>query len=172
MKKFLLKVSVTLIILVLSALIFFKMKQTQIPQESNTNYSLETTYAMIKPDATSKGYIAAIKNKIQENGFTILQEKEMKLTKDQAEEFYAEHKEKSFFPELIEFMTSGDIVALELEKNNAVTEWRKLMGATNPSEAAEGTVRKEFGASKSQNAVHGSDSKESAERELYLIFGK
>lgn len=130
----------------------------------------EHTLAIIKPDAMRAGTSEAIIKKIKDNGFTIVQKKETTLTKEQAEGFYAEHKERGFFPDLVSFMISGPVTLMVLEKDNAVKAWRDLMGATNPAEAAEGTIRKLYGASKGENATHGSDSLASAQREVAFFF--
>ena len=117
---------------------------------------------MIKPDAVENGYIGAILDKITAAGFKIVAMKYTQLSKRDAEIFYAIHKERPFFGELVEFMTRGPIVAAILEKDNAVDDFRALIGATNPAEAAEGTIRKLYAASIGENAVHGSDSDENA----------
>ena len=118
------------------------------------------TFTMIKPDAVEKGYIGGILNMINEGGFKIVAMKYTQLSKRDAEAFYAIHKERPFFGELVEFMTRGPIVAAILEKENAVADFRTLIGATNPAEAAEGTIRKKYASSIGENAVHGSDSDE------------
>jgi nucleoside-diphosphate kinase len=125
---------------------------------------------MIKPDAVSKGYIGKILGEITEAGFAIAAMKLTQLTKADAERFYAEHKGKGFFDELVEFMTSGPIVAAVLKKENAVEDFRRLIGSTNPENAAEGTIRKKYAESMSKNAVHGSDSDASADREAHFHF--
>ncbi|MGC8750216.1 nucleoside-diphosphate kinase [Hydrotalea sp.] len=130
------------------------------------------TFTMIKPDATGKGYTGAILNDIIKAGFTIKAMKWTKLNIDQAAEFYAIHKERPFFGELIEFMSSGPIVAAILEKNNAVNDFRKLIGATDPAKADEGTIRKKYASSVGENAVHGSDSDENALGESDFFFSK
>ncbi len=117
---------------------------------------------MIKPDAVENGYIGAILDKITAAGFKIVAMKYTQLSTRDAEIFYAIHKERPFFGELVEFMTRGPIVAAILEKDNAVDDFRALIGATNPEEAAEGTIRKLYAASIGENAVHGSDSDENA----------
>ncbi len=127
---------------------------------------------MIKPDATSKGYTGAILDQIIRGGFGIKAMKWTRLTKEQAGEFYAVHKERPFYGELVEFMSSGPIVAAILEKENAVTDFRKLIGATNPAQADEGTIRKQFASSVGENAVHGSDSDENAAIEGDFFFSK
>lgn len=131
-----------------------------------------TTFTMIKPDATSKGYTGAILDQIIKGGFAVKAMKWTKLTKEQAGAFYAVHKERPFYGELVEFMSSGQIVAAILEKENAVADFRTLIGATNPAEAAEGTIRKNFASSIGENAVHGSDSDENAIIEGNFFFSQ
>lgn len=128
------------------------------------------TFTMIKPDATSKGYTGAILDQIIKAGFTIKAMKWTKLTPEKAGEFYEVHKERPFYSSLVEFMSSGTIVAAILEKENAVAEFRKLIGATNPAQAEEGTIRKNFASSVGENAVHGSDSDENAAIEGNFFF--
>jgi nucleoside-diphosphate kinase len=123
------------------------------------------TFTMIKPDAVRDGHIGAILNQITENGFRIVAMKMTQLSKASAEKFYAIHKERPFFGELVEFMTSGPIVAAILEKDNAVEDFRKLIGATNPAQAEQGTIRARFAKSIGENAVHGSDSDANAQIE-------
>jgi len=130
------------------------------------------TFTMIKPDATSKGYSGGILDQIIKAGFTIKALKWTKLTKEQAGEFYSIHRERPFFGELVEFMSSGPIIAAILEKDNAVADFRKLIGATNPAQAEEGTIRKKYAASVGENAVHGSDSDENALIEGDFFFSK
>ncbi len=128
------------------------------------------TFTMIKPDATSKGHTGQIIDMIIKAGFGIKAMKWVKLTEEKAGEFYAVHKERPFYGELVSFMSSGNIVAAILEKENAVAEFRKLIGATDPSKAEEGTIRKNFAASIGENAVHGSDSDENAAIEGSFFF--
>ncbi|HUZ58093.1 MAG TPA: nucleoside-diphosphate kinase [Hanamia sp.] len=130
------------------------------------------TFTMIKPDATSKGNTGAILKMINEAGFRIVAMKMTFLSSDKAGEFYAVHKERPFFNELVTFMSSGPITAAILEKNNAVEDFRKLIGATNPNQAEEGTIRKLYAASVGKNAVHGSDSDENAQIEGDFFFSK
>jgi nucleoside-diphosphate kinase len=130
------------------------------------------TFGIIKPDAVRAGNQGAIIQKITEAGFKIRGMKLIHQSKKQAEGFYAVHAERPFFGELTEFMSSGPCVVLALEKENAVPSWRELMGATNPADAAEGTIRKEFAASIGENAVHGSDSEENAAIEIAYFFSK
>ncbi len=127
---------------------------------------------MVKPDATSKGNTGAIINDIIAGGFTIKSMKWTKLTKEQAGAFYAVHKERPFYGELVDFMSSGPIVAAILEKENAVADFRKLIGATNPAQAEEGTIRKKYATSMGENAIHGSDSDENAAIEGNFFFSE
>ena len=120
------------------------------------------TFTMIKPDAVKGGHIGAILEQINRAGFRIVAMKYTKLSAEKAGEFYAVHAERPFYGELVEFMSSGPIVAAILEKDNAVVDFRTLIGATNPSEAAEGTIRARFAKSIGENAVHGSDSDDNA----------
>ena len=128
------------------------------------------TFTMLKPDSVEKGNIGAILDKINAAGFRIVAMKLTQLTQRDAEAFYAVHNERPFFGELVEYMTRGPIVAAILEKENAVADFRALIGATNPQEAAEGTIRQMFATSISENAVHGSDSDENAEIEGNFHF--
>lgn len=127
---------------------------------------------MIKPDAVAAGNIGAILNKINEGGFKIVALKYTRLTPELAGQFYDIHKERPFYGELVNFMSSGPIVAAILEKENAVADFRTLIGATNPAEAAEGTIRKMYAKSVGENAVHGSDSDENADIEGNFFFSK
>jgi nucleoside-diphosphate kinase len=129
------------------------------------------TFTMIKPDGIESNNIGNILQKITDAGFEIKAMKLTRLSTKQAEEFYAVHSERPFYGELVEYMTSGNIVAAILEKDNAVADFRELIGATDPSEAAEGTIRKLYAESKAKNAVHGSDSDENAEIECSFHFG-
>ena len=131
---------------------------------------MNRTFTMIKPDATSKGYTGAILDQIIKAGFSVKAMKWTKLTVEQAGQFYEVHKERPFYGELVAFMSSGPIVAAILEKDNAVVDFRKLIGATNPAQAEEGTIRKNFAASMGENAVHGSDSDENAQIEGNFFF--
>jgi nucleoside-diphosphate kinase len=120
------------------------------------------TFTMVKPEAVEAGNAGAILNKIENAGFRIVALKKVLLTKDRAGEFYEVHKERPFYGELVDYMSSGPVIAALLEKDNAVLDFRELIGATDPSEAAEGTIRAEFAESKAKNAVHGSDSDDNA----------
>ena len=128
------------------------------------------TFTMIKPDAVQDGHIGAILAKINGAGFVIKAMKMTKLSYERAGQFYEVHKERPFYGELCEFMSSGHIIAAILEKDNAVEDFRTLIGATNPADAADGTIRKEFARSIGENAVHGSDSDENASIEGNFFF--
>ena len=130
------------------------------------------TFTMIKPDAVANGYIGGILKMINEAGFRIVAMKYTQLSKDAAGKFYEVHKERPFYGELVDYMSSGPIVAAILEKNNAVADFRTLIGATDPSKADEGTIRKIYAKSIAANAVHGSDSDENAQIEGDFYFSK
>ena len=132
--------------------------------------SVERTLSIIKPDAIAKNVIGKILSKFEESGLTVVAVKMLQLTREQAAVFYAEHKNAGFFDSLVEFMTSGPVIVQVLEGEDAIAENRKLMGATNPEEAAVGTIRAEFAKSVEVNAVHGSDSLTSATREIAYFF--
>jgi nucleoside-diphosphate kinase len=128
------------------------------------------TFTIIKPTAVSQGYIGPILNKIHQGGFRISAMRMLWLTRGEAERFYEVHKERPFYTDLVDFMTSGPIVVAILNKENAVDDYRKLIGATDPEKAEEGTIRKEFAKSMQENAVHGSDSDENANIEASFFF--
>ena len=128
------------------------------------------TFAIIKPDAVRNGYTGKIYDRILKVGFTILSAKLLRMTNTQAEGFYDVHRDRPFFNELTTFMSSGACMVLALEKKNAVTEWRKTIGSTNPEDAESGTIRKDFATNVQENAVHGSDSDENAEKEIGFFF--
>lgn len=132
--------------------------------------AIQQTLSIIKPDAVAAKNIGNIVAVLEKSGFKIKAQKMLSLTTKQAEGFYAEHRERPFFGGLVEFMTSGPVVVMVLEKENAVADYRKLMGATNPANAEEGTLRKMFASDIEKNAVHGSDSPESAQREVSYFF--
>src|SRR5262245_31440934 len=127
---------------------------------------MERTFAIIKPDAVAAGNAGAILAKIEENGFKVRGMKMVRLSQAQAEGFYAVHKDKGFFKSLVTFMTEGPVIVLVLERENAIAKWREVMGATNPANAAEGTIRKQFAQSIERNCVHGSDAPETATVEV------
>ena len=130
----------------------------------------ERTLSIIKPDATRRNLTGKINAKFEDAGLRIVAQKRILLTQAQAEQFYAVHKERPFFGELVEFMTSGPVVVQVLEGDNAVAKYREVMGATNPAQAAEGTIRKQFAQSIGENSVHVSDSAENADLEIRQFF--
>lgn len=128
------------------------------------------TFTMLKPDSIEQGNMLPILNMIENAGFKIIALKYKKMSKDEAEKFYSIHSDKPFFNDLVSFMTRGPIIAAALEKENAVEEFRELIGSTDPQEALDGTIRKKFAKSKGENAVHGSDSNENASIEIDFHF--
>ena len=132
--------------------------------------NIEQTLSIIKPDAVERNLTENIKNEFKSNGFTIKNEKKIKLEKSEAEKFYQVHQSKSFFNDLCEYLSSGPILVMVLEKLNAVMDNRKLMGATDPQKAEEGTLRKKYGISIDKNSVHGSDSMDNAKIEIDFFF--
>ena len=132
----------------------------------------ERTLSIIKPDATKRNLTGAINARFEEKGLRIVAQKRIHLTRDQAEGFYAVHKERSFFNELVDYMISGPVVVQALEGENAVLANREIMGATNPANADEGTIRKDFGVDVQENSVHGSDSPENAAIEIAYFFSQ
>ncbi|MDC0206238.1 nucleoside-diphosphate kinase [Nitrospinae bacterium] len=133
---------------------------------------MERTFAIIKPDAVERNLIGKILERIESNGFRIAAMKKIQLSKAQAEGFYYVHKERPFFGSLTEFMCSGPVVLLVLEKEGAISAWRDLMGATNPEEAGAGTIRKDFALNIEKNSTHGSDSAENAVFEISYFFSE
>ena len=131
---------------------------------------MQRTFSIIKPDAVRKSYSAAILAEIEKAGFKIVAIKKMFLSKSQAQGFYAVHSKRPFFDSLATFMSSGSIIAMVLEKENAIADLRKLMGATNPASAEEGTIRKKWASNIEHNAIHGSDADETARFELSFFF--
>ena len=130
----------------------------------------QRTFSIVKPDAVRKGFTGAILAEIAKAGFQIVAIKKQSISKEQAQGFYAVHKERPFFGGLCDFMSSGPLVLMVLEKDNAIADLRKLMGATDPAKAEEGTIRKKFAESISQNAIHGSDAEETAAFEIGYWF--
>jgi nucleoside-diphosphate kinase len=130
------------------------------------------TFTIIKPDSVRKGNFGKIISRIESEGFRVLGVKKIGLSDRQAQAFYAVHKERPFYGSLVEYMTSGPVYVAALERDNAVAELRKLMGATDPTKADAGTIRKEFGESIEQNAIHGSDSDENARNEIAFFFAE
>ncbi|MBU3741279.1 MAG: nucleoside-diphosphate kinase [Candidatus Kapabacteria bacterium] len=133
---------------------------------------MERTLCIIKPDAVRKNHVGDIVAMIQAAGFKVLGMQLTRISAEQAGAFYAVHKERPFYGELVSFMSSGPVVPIALEKENAVADWRALIGSTDPAEAAEGTIRKRFAASKGENAVHGSDSVENGMIEIGFFFSE
>lgn len=136
----------------------------------NLDMATNRTFTMIKPEAVEKGYAGKIIDMIIEAGFEVIALKKTRLSQDDAGTFYAVHKERPFYGELVEYMSSGPIFAAVLQKENAVEDFRALIGATDPAEAADGTIRKAYAESKGKNAVHGSDSDENADIESNFFF--
>ena len=132
--------------------------------------NIEQTLSIIKPDAVERNLQDQIKKEFKVNGFEILNEKKIHITKEEAEKFYKVHESKPFYSDLCAYLSSGPIVVMKLQRDNAVTENRKLMGATNPQDADEGTLRRKYGISIDKNSVHGSDSVENAKIELDFFF--
>ena len=132
--------------------------------------ALERTFGMIKPDGVETGHVGDILNIIGDNGFRVVGMKKIRISKREAEAFYAVHKERPFFAGLVTFMTEGPVVALVLEREDAIAKWREVMGATNPAHAADGTIRKLFAENIERNCVHGSDATETAAQEIPFFF--
>lgn len=132
--------------------------------------ALERTFGIIKPDAVANGHIGEILTIIEQSGFRIVAMKMRRIAKNEAEAFYAVHKERPFFPGLVTFMTEGPVVVLALERESAIAKWREVMGATNPANAAEGTIRKRFAQNIERNCVHGSDAPATAAEEIPFFF--
>lgn len=130
----------------------------------------EITFAMIKPDAVAAKNSGKIIDIIEQNGFNIVGLQKINMSKAQANQLYAIHKERPFFGEMVNFITSGPVIIMALEKENAIKAWRDLMGVTNPAQAEEGTIRKKFGKSIGENATHGSDAAQTAKEEIALFF--
>jgi nucleoside-diphosphate kinase len=132
--------------------------------------AIERTFSIIKPDATERNLTGKIIDKLESAGLRVIAQKRIRMTKEQAEGFYAVHKERPFFRELVDFMISGPVVVQVLEGENAVAKNREVMGATNPKDAASGTIRKEFARSLGENSVHGSDGPDTAKTEIAFFF--
>ena len=132
--------------------------------------AIERTFSIIKPDATARNLTGAVNAVIEQAGLRIVAQKRLRMTREQAETFYAVHRERPFFRDLVEFMISGPVVVQVLEGENAIAKYREVMGATNPANAAEGTIRKLYARSVGENSVHGSDAPETAENEIVQFF--
>lgn len=133
--------------------------------------ALEQTFAMVKPDGVKRRLVGEVISRLERKGFVIKQMKLMQIPRETAEKHYGEHKGKPFFDNLVNFITSGPVVAMIVEGENAIAEWRKMMGATNPADAALGTIRGDFASTIDENVAHGSDAPETAEREIGIFFG-
>ena len=133
---------------------------------------MDRTFSIIKPDATKRNITGSINKIIEDNNFVIIAQKRTKLSKEKAEGFYSIHKDKPFFNDLIDYMTSGPVIVQVLEGENAIAEYRKIMGATNPENAEKGTIRNEFALNIQENSVHGSDSEENARIEIDYFFNE
>ena len=133
--------------------------------------AIERTFSIIKPDAVAKNVIGEIVSRFEKNGLRVIASRMVHLSKEQAQGFYAVHKERPFYNDLVEFMTSGPVIVQVLEGENAISKNRELMGATNPAEAAAGTIRADFAKTVDENAVHGSDAPETAAQEIEFFFG-
>jgi nucleoside-diphosphate kinase len=134
--------------------------------------ALERTFSIIKPDATRRNIVGKVITKLEEGGLRVVAAKRIQMTRAQAEGFYAVHRERPFFRELVDFMISGPVIVMVLEGENAVAKNREIMGATNPKDAAPGTIRKEFAESIGENSVHGSDAQETAAQEIAYFFAE
>jgi nucleoside-diphosphate kinase len=132
--------------------------------------AIERTFSIIKPDATARNLTGAVNALIEKAGLRIVAQKRLRMTREQAETFYAVHRERPFFRDLVEFMTSGPVVVQVLEGENAILRYRDIMGATNPANAADGTIRKLYANSVQENSVHGSDAPETAAQEIAQFF--
>ena len=132
--------------------------------------NIEKTLSIIKPDAVERNLTKTIQEYFLKNNLNIVKEKKIQITKDEAAEFYKVHQTKPFYDRLCNYLSSGPVLVMVLKKDNAIADNRKIMGATNPQEAEEGTIRKEFGISIDKNSVHGSDSKENADKEIRFFF--
>lgn len=132
--------------------------------------ALERTYAMVKPDGVKRGLVGEVVRRLEQKGFRIVGMKLMQIPRETAEKHYGEHQGKPFFEGLVSFITSGPVVAMVVEGENAILEWRKMMGATNPKDAALGTIRGDFASTIDENVAHGSDAPETAEREIGIFF--
>ena len=134
--------------------------------------AIERTFSILKPDATERNLTGAINAIIEKAGLRIVAQKRVRITKQQAEQFYSVHKERPFFGQLVQFMTSGPVVVQVLQGENAIAKYREVMGATDPSKAAEGTIRKVHARSIGENSVHGSDAPDTAQREIAQFFSE
>ncbi len=162
------KIKIVLAALIIFASLFLALQYKK--KSTKLHVDKEITLAIIKPDAVSANNSGKIIDLIEQNGFEVLGLEKINLSKEQTEKFYSVHKERPFFSELVKFMSEGPVVVLALAKENAVNEWRNLMGSTNPESADVGTIRKLFGTNIQRNATHGSDSIENAKNEIKFFF--
>ncbi len=132
----------------------------------------ERTFAMVKPDGVKRGLVGEVVSRLERKGFKIRELKMMQIPRETAERHYGEHQGKPFFDSLVSFITSGPVVAMIVEGENAISEWRKMMGATNPADAAPGTIRGDFASTIDENVAHGSDAADTAEREIGIFFSE
>ena len=132
--------------------------------------SIERTYAMVKPDGVKRGLVGEVVKRLEQKGFKVVGMKLMQISQETAETHYGEHEGKPFFEDLVSFITSGPVVAMVVEGENAIGEWRKMMGATNPKDAELGTIRGDYATTIDENVVHGSDAPATAEREIGIFF--
>jgi nucleoside-diphosphate kinase len=157
-----------IVLLLAAGALFFLLRKMYIV--AGLGKKIERTLAIIKPDAVVAKNSGKIIDRIEQEGFNILAMKKMLISQEQAEKFYEIHKDRIFFKELVEFMTSSPSIVMVLEKENAIKSWRDLMGSTDPKQAAEGTIRQLYGTTISKNAVHGSDGLETAKNEVLFFF--
>jgi nucleoside-diphosphate kinase len=148
----------------------YKPPHLQREQSQRTAMAVEQTFSIIKPDATARNLTGAINAVIEKAGLRIVAQRRLRMTREQAEKFYAVHRERPFYGELVDFMISGPVVVQVLEGENAIARYRDVMGATNPAQAAEGTIRKLFAKSVGENSVHGSDAADTAKQEIAQFF--
>jgi nucleoside-diphosphate kinase len=148
----------------------YKRRASPLQRRINADMAMERTFSIIKPDATGRNLTGAVNAMIEQAGLRIVAQKRIRITREQAETFYAVHKARPFFGELVDFMTSGPVVVQVLEGENAIAKYRDLMGATDPAKAAEGTVRKAYAKSIGENSVHGSDAADTAAQEIGQFF--
>lgn len=158
------------VLIALGALLIIGIGVALYVRRSQGNSMIERTFAIIKPDAVQAKNSGKIIDLIEKNGFDIIRMEKTHINKDKAREFYAVHKERPFFGELVDFISSGPVIVMALEKENAIKAWRDLMGATDPKKAEADTIRNQFGTSIGNNATHGSDAPETAAVELALFF--
>ena len=147
-----------------------EVKLTNKSEGKHLSMALEQTFAMIKPDAVANGHVGEILTAVHQNGFRVVAMRKRRITKAEAEAFYAIHKDRPFFAGLVKFVIEGPVVTMVLERDDAIAKWREVMGATNPANAAEGTIRKRFAENIERNAAHGSDAADTAKQEISFFF--